>query len=851
MTGSVGAKIGDGAGGIIVGLIEHLGDIVACEPVSRYLRASYPDEKITWVVSAPYRDLIDANPHVDETRVVDCLTDWIKLTKHESFTRIVDLHVNLRVCEHCRIPLFKRSGNPFVNAYQWFDYGSLLEAFSLGAGLPVLSGHPLIHTTQAHRTAVDALNLPERFCVVHLESNNVDKDWLPEKWEKLLRRITDELGLPIVEVGGGRRSNEIALPTGSISLFNRIPILHSAEVIRRAAVFIGIDSGPAHLANAAKVPAVILLGKLGFFRSYTPYSGYYASDAQDVKLVRSLGRPVGDIAGSEVWEAVSYIARLPKLARPVHSGPRPVPGAPAASFDAGWYAAQYEDVLASSMTPRDHFAAVGQTEGRPTCPDGETGARLRQGFGAAMSGDVTAASASSFRVSPVAGPSPRAQAVAGAPRTFAFYLPQFHPIPENDWAHGPGFSEWHNVVKAKPLFTGHYQPRIPGELGYYDLRATSVLDAQIDLARQYGIDGFCFYYYYFAGKKLLHDPLAAFLNSKHDVPFLYLWANENWSKRWDGGDREVIIAQKHSAEDDAIFLDELLPVFDDPRYVRIDGKPVLMVYKVHLLENAIATTERWRRAAERHGFPGLYLVMVDDWTPQPQHPRVFGFDAAYEIPANIIPEEVTKSHADMHGLEPGFEGRIVDYERFARLHASRPAPDYKRFRTVMLPWDNTARYGNRAIVHVNGDGSAYRLWLTQVLIDSMRRHPPDERLVFLHSWNEWCEGTYLEPDGRNRRFFLEETARAITTARRALAAAGGEPDDASMISDLFEAMALRDEIDHRLDRTMVEAKAALHNYVQHMPPRDAAERELQAVYRSTSWRVTAPLRAVRRLMRRP
>ncbi len=849
MGGSSSEAAKRGSGGIVVGLIEHLGDIVACEPVSRYLRARYPTEKITWVVSAPYRELIDANPHIDETRVVDCLTDWIKLTKHEDFARVVDLHVNLRICEHCRIPLFKRTGNPFVNAYQWFDYGGLLEAFSLGAGLPVLSGHPLVHISAAHRAAVDALNLPERFCAVHLESNNAEKDWQPGKWAALLRRVTDELGLPVVEIGGGRRSHELALPPGSVSLFNRVPILHSAEVIRRASIFIGVDSGPAHLANAAKVPAVILLGKLGYFGSYTPYSGYFASDPQDVKLVRSLGRPVRDIAEAEVWEAVAYVARLPKLPRPVQGEPRLAPGAATAPFDAGWYAAQYEDVLASGMAPQAHYLAVGQAEGRSPCPTDEAGLPPRRGSDVAATSDNVAAALPRFRATEVGAAPARRAPVAGAPRTFAFYLPQFHPIPENDWAHGPGFSEWHNVVKAKPLFTGHYQPRIPGELGYYDLRATSVLDAQIDLARQYGIDGFCFYYYYFAGKKLLHDPLAAFLNSKHDFPFLYLWANENWSKRWDGGDREVIIAQKHSAEDDAIFLDTLLPVFDDPRYVRIDGKPVLMVYKVHLLEDALATTERWRQAAERHGFPGLYLVMVDDWTPHPQHPRHFGFDAAYEIPANIIPSEVTKSRSEMPGLARDFEGYIVDYERFARLHAGRPVPDYKRFRTVMLPWDNTARYGNRAIVHVNGEGSAYRLWLTQVLIDSVRRYPPDERLVFLHSWNEWCEGTYLEPDGRNRRFFLEETARAIGTARRALALADGEPDSASLVSELLDAMSFRDEFEYRLDRTMAEAKRSMQEHVPDRATRDV-QRELQDVYRSTSWRVTAPLRAVRRLMQR-
>jgi hypothetical protein len=238
--------------------------------------------------------------------------------------------------------------------------------------------------------------------------------------------------------------------------------------------------------------------------------------------------------------------------------------------------------------------------------------------------------------------------------------------------------------------------------------------------------------------------------------------------------------------------------------------------------------------------------MVDDWTPHPQHPRSFGFDAASEIPSNVIPPEVLRDPSEVHGLDPEFGGRIVDYERFARLHAARAVPDYRRFRTVMLPWDNTARYGKRAVIHVNGEGSAYRQWLTQVLIDSARRYAPDERIVLLHSWNEWCEGTYLEPDGKFRRFYLEETAQAIATAKQAIAAAADDPDRAALVAQMFEAMSLRDELGFRFDKAWADIRARQAATLGN----SEAERELALVYQSTSWRITAPIRALKRLLAR-
>ena len=252
------------------------------------------------------------------------------------------------------------------------------------------------------------------------------------------------------------------------------------------------------------------------------------------------------------------------------------------------------------------------------------------------------------------------------------------------------------------------------------------------------------------------------------MPFMLLWANENWSKRWDGGDQEVIIAQEHSKEDDLAFLLELIPLFRDERYVKVDGKPVLLVYKTHLFPDIRSTVEIWREQIEKSGFPGLFLVMVDDWTADLDHPRQFGFDASYEIPSNLMPPQVLSEETYHLGLQDDFAGQIVDYAKFASFHLSRPFPPYKRFRTVMLPWDNTPRYGSRAIVHINGLGDAYKLWLLQAILDTHHRYAPEERMVFIHSWNEWCEGTYLEPDGRFGRLFLEQTRDAINIVRQVI-----------------------------------------------------------------------------------
>src|SRR5215471_1865027 len=225
----------------------------------------------------------------------------------------------------------------------------------------------------------------------------------------------------------------------------------------------------------------------------------------------------------------------------------------------------------------------------------------------------------------------RSLASEGTPRIIAFYLPQFHPIPENDRWWGQGFTEWTNVAKARPLFRGHHQPHLPADLGFYDLRVPEVRQEQADMARQYGISGFCYYHYWFHGRRLLSRPFDEVLASgRPNFPFCLCWANENWTRSWDGTDREVLLPQRHSPEDDRAHIEYLLQAFQDMRYVRIDGRPLFLVYRTELLPDPARTAEIWRQRAHVAGIGDLYLARVESFVSDTD-PRAIGFDAAIEF----------------------------------------------------------------------------------------------------------------------------------------------------------------------------------------------------------------------------
>jgi len=352
-------------------------------------------------------------------------------------------------------------------------------------------------------------------------------------------------------------------------------------------------------------------------------------------------------------------------------------------------------------------------------------------------------------------------------RVIAFYLPQFHPIPENDLWWGPGFTEWTNVARARPSFAGHYQPHLPADLGFYDLRTPGVLEQQAALASQHGIHGFCYYYYWFAGKRLLERPVETMRASgRPDFPYCLRWANENWTRRWDGADEEILIAQNPSRADDERFIRGLLPHLSDPRYIRVDGRPLIMIYRVGMLPDPRATAGIWREVCRREGIGDVYLCAAK--TYDTADPALYGFDAVVEFPPHGVRVLTVNLQGD--SLNAEFAGSVYDYREFVQDLLGRPEPPYVSHPTVMPGWDNTARRPDLANVFINATPEIYEIWLRETVTRVVDHRRSEERLVFINAWNEWAEGAHLEPDLRYGRQYLLATRRALTGAP-----AGGRP----------------------------------------------------------------------------
>lgn len=353
-----------------------------------------------------------------------------------------------------------------------------------------------------------------------------------------------------------------------------------------------------------------------------------------------------------------------------------------------------------------------------------------------------------------------------AVKLIAFYLPQFHPFAENDAWWGKGFTEWSNVGKAVPNFDGHYQPHCPIHFGYYDLRVPSVMEEQARVAKQYGIGGFSYYFYWFGGKILMQEPLEAMLaNPAVDMPFCFTWANENWTRRWDGAEDDILIAQRHSLEDSLALLRHLSRYFNDPRYIRIEGKPVFIVYRADIIPDIAQTVAAWRDEAEKLGFPGIYLMAAQSF--QIGDPTGMGFDAAVEFPPHGVP--TTDIVAKLGNVRPDFRGHVVEYEQAADYAVSRAEVPYKLFRTAMLSWDNTARKQQGAYTFHNFSVTAFSQWLLALghRVMTSPAHGPDEKLVFVNAWNEWAEGSHLEPDRKHGFGYLAAARAALAPFDRA------------------------------------------------------------------------------------
>lgn len=355
-------------------------------------------------------------------------------------------------------------------------------------------------------------------------------------------------------------------------------------------------------------------------------------------------------------------------------------------------------------------------------------------------------------------------------RTIAFYLPQFHHVPQNDQWWGPGFTEWTNVQKARPLFPGHLQPQVPADLGYYDLLDPTVRQAQASLARRYAISAFCYYHYWFHGERLLERPVHEMLRSRTpDLPFCLCWANEPWTRVWDGGSGEVLQPQRYSAEDDVRHIEWLLEAFADPRYVRVEGKPLFLVYRASALPDPRRTTDLWRDRVRRAGFPDLYLCRVESYDGTGD-PRPLGFDAGVEFfPGGRLKlllgggpwqQRLRTVYLNALGREAG--PRRIPYDCLVRTVLDRPDPGYPRFPCVVPDWDNTPRRPWAPLIVTGSTPEKFGRWVSEA-VARLEDRPPSQQLLFVNAWNEWGEGCHLEPCQRWGHGYLEAFARA--TAR--------------------------------------------------------------------------------------
>lgn len=354
-------------------------------------------------------------------------------------------------------------------------------------------------------------------------------------------------------------------------------------------------------------------------------------------------------------------------------------------------------------------------------------------------------------------------------RSIAFYLPQFHPTPENDDWWGRGFTEWTNTAKAKPLFKGHYQPHVPADLGFYDLRLPETRAAQAVLAREHGIEAFCYYHYWFGnGRRVLQRPFDEVLaTGEPNFPFCLCWANQTWTGIWHGAGNRVLVEQTYPGiNDHRAHFELLLKAFRDPRYVRVEGMPLFMVYNPNELPDSKALLGLWRQWAVEAGLPGLYLVAehkYPDWDPQSA-----GFDASIIV---RLPPRRTDLQRRLSWRQPVERARyayktwkgqptIHGYEAATRQLITPPVPGIKSHPCAIPNWDNTPRSGANGMLLLGSTPELFRQHLTAA-ISRARQAEPGRQLLFIKSWNEWAEGNHLEPDLRFGRRYLEVLRDAL------------------------------------------------------------------------------------------
>lgn len=347
----------------------------------------------------------------------------------------------------------------------------------------------------------------------------------------------------------------------------------------------------------------------------------------------------------------------------------------------------------------------------------------------------------------------------------AYYLTQFYETEINNQNFGKGFTEWTNTTKAVPQFCGHYQPHIPIDVGFYDLSNPKVMYRQVELAKKYGIGGFCFYYYWFSGKRVLEKPLFNWLENKDlDFPFCLFWANESWVSRWFGGDKKTILDFKFDASMVEHFFNDTLAFFEDERYIKIDGKPFFIIYHPDMFtpEEMKEIISRFNALAIKHGFPGIYFC-GQGYGLQKSDVKKYGLDAVCEF----SPCGMKVSHTQIQEwTNPDFAGTFYDIRKFIETKKYEYNADYPLYKGVFTAWDNTPRNSSEAKIFYGMTPVLYKRWLKSIISWSKTYHPADRRIIFVNAWNEWGEGAHLEPDLKFGYAYLQATKEAIEETRR-------------------------------------------------------------------------------------
>ena len=356
-------------------------------------------------------------------------------------------------------------------------------------------------------------------------------------------------------------------------------------------------------------------------------------------------------------------------------------------------------------------------------------------------------------------------------RAIALYLPQFHPVAENDAWWGRGFTEWTNVTRAQPRFRGHRQPRLPSDLGFCDLRLPETRAAQAELAKAYGLEGFCYYHYWFSGRRLIDRPFSEVLSSgQPSFPICLCWANESWSRRWLGEERDVLMEQTYSPADDLRHAEWLCGAFADPRYVRVDGRPLFLVYRPKHLPEPQRTTDVLRQQCLRTGLPDPYLVGVDAHCPG-LDARTLGFDDTMHFTPQLGHLEGALDDSPSVGRLVRNVGRFNVWSRGLKLYDYREAwgamqrrkPAFPYLPSVFVGWDNSPRRGSHGVIMVNNTPERFAAAVREAA-EALNGRPPAQRLLFVNAWNEWAEGNYLEPDQTIGHGYLSAVAEVLGMA---------------------------------------------------------------------------------------